>query len=304
MLGVLALRRLLGALLGVVEVGEARVVELQVATAEVVHRTHLARVGGGEVRPELVDIRVDAAVDRGGPAAVVDHARRRDGELRHSGSAPRLRGSGRRRRRSARSSRTFSRTARPAEVNSVSPCSLCMRTLDLLVGLGDPAELVDEVHVPRGAAELAVRGGLQPDLLLHRDHVPDGGVLRGPQVLGVEGAGRELLPRPRGARVGAAGCRRGRHGTAVRCVAACPEPNAMRRWPCGARRPHLPDRLRHRRAHAGVRHRGARVRRAVPHRAHPHPREPGVAVVRRAPSCPGATGTPTTRSSRWPRWRW
>ena len=35
------------------------------------------------------------------------------------------------------------------------------------VSLRDAVELVDEVHVPRGAAELAVGDRLEPDLLLH-----------------------------------------------------------------------------------------------------------------------------------------
>ena len=38
----------------------------------------------------------------------------------------------------------------------------------------DAAELVDEVHVPRRPAELAVGGRLQADLLLHAHHLGDG----------------------------------------------------------------------------------------------------------------------------------
>ena len=45
--------------------------------------------------------------------------------------------------------------------------------------LGDPVELVDEVHVPRRAAELAVRGRLEPDLLLLAHGVSDRRVLDG-----------------------------------------------------------------------------------------------------------------------------
>jgi hypothetical protein len=51
------------------------------------------------------------------------------------------------------------------------------RHADLLVGRGDPAEAVDEVHVPGGAAELAVGGRRQPDLLLQGHRVADRGVL-------------------------------------------------------------------------------------------------------------------------------
>ena len=50
----------------------------------------------------------------------------------------------------------------------------------------DPAELVYEVHVPRGAAELAIGGGLKPYVALHLDHVADRVVLDGAQLLGVD----------------------------------------------------------------------------------------------------------------------
>ena len=39
-------------------------------------------VGGGQVGPERVEVGVDVLVDRGPAAAVVDHARRGDGQLR------------------------------------------------------------------------------------------------------------------------------------------------------------------------------------------------------------------------------
>jgi len=52
------------------------------------------------------------------------------------------------------------------------------RHLDRVVpDLRDAAELVDEVHVPRLAAQLPVGGGLQADLALHPDVRQDGGVL-------------------------------------------------------------------------------------------------------------------------------
>src|SRR4051794_33401488 len=61
--------------------------------------------------------------------------------------------------------------------------------------LGDAAELVDEVHVPRGAAELAVGGRPEPHLLLHAHDLADGVVLGGPQRVGVDRAGGEVLAR-------------------------------------------------------------------------------------------------------------
>ncbi len=70
------------ALRGVVDVGEARVIELQVAAAEVVDALELLGVGGGEVVPEDVEVGIHIAIDRRVAAAVVDHARRRDRQLR------------------------------------------------------------------------------------------------------------------------------------------------------------------------------------------------------------------------------
>ena len=62
--------------------------------------------------------------------------------------------------------------------------------LDLL----HAAELVDEVHVPGGAAELAVGRGLQPDLLLHGHDFADRLVLHRPQPIGVDAPGGVVLP--------------------------------------------------------------------------------------------------------------
>jgi hypothetical protein len=68
---------------------------------------------------------------------------------------------------------------------------------EVVAGAADPVQRVDEVHVPRGAAELAVGGGLQPDVLLHPDDVADRVVLGRAQLrvvdapIGVVGAGAQ-----------------------------------------------------------------------------------------------------------------
>ena len=69
--------------------------------------------------------------------------------------------------------------------------------LDALLGVGDPAERVDEVHVPRRAAELAVGGRLQADLLLLAHDVADGVVLDGAQLVGAQAPGGVLVSRAR-----------------------------------------------------------------------------------------------------------
>ena len=86
------------------------------------------------------------------------------------------------------------------------------RPLDLAVGveeldrevarlLRDPVERVDEVHVPRRAAELAVGRRAEADVLLHADGRADRLVLDPAQLGRVDAAGGEVLARlqePRG----------------------------------------------------------------------------------------------------------
>ena len=66
--------------------------------------------------------------------------------------------------------------------------------LDVARRLLDPAELVDEVHVPGRAAELPVGRRLQPDVVLHLHDRADRVVLDGAQLLGASRRpGGELL---------------------------------------------------------------------------------------------------------------
>src|SRR5580700_2393345 len=76
-LGVLAAAGDLGALGRVVEVGEAGVVELQVTAAEGAEPGDLVGVRGGQVGPELLDVRVHSRVQGGRAAPVMDHVRSR-----------------------------------------------------------------------------------------------------------------------------------------------------------------------------------------------------------------------------------
>jgi hypothetical protein len=70
-LGVAPLSRELGALRWVVEIGEAGVVELQVAAAQRRDAAYLVGVRVGEVGPELVLVRVDRRIDGRRTTAVV-----------------------------------------------------------------------------------------------------------------------------------------------------------------------------------------------------------------------------------------
>ena len=64
---------------------------------------------------------------------------------------------------------------------------------DLFLGAGDPAQLVDEVHVPRRAAELSVGRDVQADVLLQGDDIADRLVLDRAQAGGVDPARREIM---------------------------------------------------------------------------------------------------------------
>ena len=66
-LGVVAATGDLNPLLGVIEIGQARVVELEVGTAELAQTADLLGIGGAEVAPELLDVGVDVTVDRSRP---------------------------------------------------------------------------------------------------------------------------------------------------------------------------------------------------------------------------------------------
>ena len=93
--------------------------------------------------------------------------------------------------------------------------------MQLLVGLRDAAELVDEVHVPCRPPEFSVGGGLQPDVALHGDDVADGCILGLTQCFY-----RDLARRALSARLQQRGGRRrlptwsARNGGSVRLVIA------------------------------------------------------------------------------------
>jgi len=63
------------------------------------------------------------------------------------------------------------------------------------VGLGDPADLVQKIHVPRGAAELAVGDPLEAELGLHIGGPADAIILDPAQRLGGDPALLMLGPR-------------------------------------------------------------------------------------------------------------
>jgi hypothetical protein len=172
------------ALRRVVHVGQGRVVELEVAAALRGEAPHLLVVGRTEVGPELLHFRVHVLVHDGPDArAVVDHRRRRDRELGHG-----IAGDGLQEREVLAEDRLVH--AQPAghldRVRRVGDVALLIVEggQQRAWHLGDAADLVDEVHVPGGAAELAVGHRPQPRLPLQRDHLADRVVLDRAQLPG------------------------------------------------------------------------------------------------------------------------
>ena len=188
LLDVLALHR-------VVDVGQAGVVKLQVTAAEVVQPADFLGVGGGEVVPELGQVGVDVRGDRRPAAPVVHHGRRGDRELRRSGPPQTLS----RTNVNASAKIVFGQRDRRGHVGRrrrvlVVLVLVVERHLDgVVLHLLDAAELVDEVHVPRLAAQLAVGRGLQADLALHADDLADRFVLDLRELLGADLALGELV---------------------------------------------------------------------------------------------------------------
>src|SRR6266498_2015186 len=181
-----------------VDLADVAQVQVLGVVAALGHQPALLGVGAAEVAPELLHVEVHARVDRGGTAAVVHHARRGNGELR-----------GRTRLVGQRLQRLeVIREDGPLEPHLVVdlqggggelqlPVPVEELHLQVLVfGAADAPELVDEVHVPGGSAELAVGGRLEPDIALHLDDRGDGAVLDRPQLLGGDAPGGEVVTGP------------------------------------------------------------------------------------------------------------
>ena len=82
-----------------------------------------------------------------------------------------------------------------AGVHSTSPCSLWNVTFSSPDVGRDSVELDDEVHVPGGSPELAVRHGTETDILLQAHRVADGLVLDRAQFGRVDPSLREVVAR-------------------------------------------------------------------------------------------------------------
>ena len=145
----------------------------------------LARIDRGQVAPEIFHARIDGLVDRGAPAAVVHHAGRGNRELRRAVLDHRF--------------QEIEVVAEDAAVEREPAFDLEPRGReihialvavkvhgDVLLDLAHAADLVEEIHVPGRAAELAVGDALQAQLFLQLHDVANGDVFGLAQIGGAQ----------------------------------------------------------------------------------------------------------------------
>ena len=173
------------ALLRIVEIRKARVVELQIGAAALAELRDLARIDGGEITPEIFHAWIDRLVDGGTPTAVVHHAGRRNRELRRAALHHRFQEIEVIAEDAAVERQlAFHLEARGREVH-IALVAVKMHG-DVLLNLAHTADLVQKVHVPRRAAEFAVGDALQAQLFLHTNDVANRGVFGLAQAGGIE----------------------------------------------------------------------------------------------------------------------
>ena len=170
----------------VVHVRQGRVVKLEVTAALGGEPLDLVVVRGPQVGPELLGVRVDGlGDDRPDAGPVVDHRRRGDRQLGNGVPGDRLE-----EREGLTEDRLVHRqpprhTDRVRRVGDV-PLLVVERRQQAPLDLGDPADLVHEVHVPGRPPELPVGHRPQPGLPLQGDDLPHRLVLNRAQLLGVD----------------------------------------------------------------------------------------------------------------------
>ena len=172
---VVAARRQHLALLRIAQIGEGDVVELEVAAAGVVEGADGLRVGRSQVGVIRVHVGVEAGIDHAATRPVVQHAGTRDRHLGDPVGVP-----------SQEPEVLDHRVAGEADAaRDPEPLGLQLHALKLNA-LVEPharhaVEMLEEVVMPEGAAELAVRHGFQASLLLTTYERHDLGIFDGPE---------------------------------------------------------------------------------------------------------------------------
>ena len=170
-------------LFGVAEIGDVRLVQLQVAATgrgEVLDRRG---IGGAEVGEEAGHVRIGMGIHRPPPATEMQHGGRGDGLLRHGRA-------GMRRDEAEILDEGMRQVADRAIHLQPIGLGLAALELDALVALIhlDAAKPGEEVEMPEGAAILAIGNRLQAIGLLLSDRFDDGGILGGAETGGIQRA--------------------------------------------------------------------------------------------------------------------
>ena len=178
LVGIVAADGHLGPEVRVAQVGEAHVVELQVAAAGGVQLGDLGAIGVDEIGPVLVEIRVRLRVDDRPAAHEAGHARPGDRDLRRAVGDRVEVGEGIDEDRPLVAHLADDRRDRRA----LALAGEVGRPLALRQP--DPGEPTEEVEVPPVAAELAVGDRVQPDRLFTGGELGDALVLDGLELVG------------------------------------------------------------------------------------------------------------------------
>ncbi len=203
-----------GDLLGIAQIRDVDLIELQIPAPRRPERRNRLVVRLAQVGEEAIHVRIGLRIDRLPPAAEMHHRGRWNRHLRHrtpdvAGDEP-----------------VVVHHHRPAPADPAGDAQRKRQRqaaleLDLLFRLIelDAIQARDEIEVPVGPPVLAVGRRAQADLLLPADRRLDAAVLHGTQRVG-----RQAFPpcgrrEPRPARAAAAGFPHGRRGTAGGCAA-------------------------------------------------------------------------------------
>ena len=213
---VVAARFRSGANVGIAEISEIGVVELQIAQAAAGEIGDFRAIGGGEIVVESLELRIDMIADRLAPAAEMQHRRRRNAHFRRAGRGLLEEIEVRSLNRPGPLHLAVDMHGRRRETNLRAVALLEVRR-ELAVADLDPVQPLQKIDVKVGAAKLAVGDPLETHILLGAHDLADALVLDCVQFGRGKMASGEAIARfsqPLGAKEAAdmVGAKRRRHG--------------------------------------------------------------------------------------------
>ncbi len=180
------------ALRRIVEIREAGIVQLQVGAPELPELLDFVRIRAGQIPPEIPHVRIHTGIDGRAPAAVVDHAGTRNGQL--GGALGDRFEEGEVRAENALLQRDPARDLQGGGRELDIALLVVKPDAELLFHPCHAAQPVQEVHVPGAAAKFPIGDPLQSQALLHRHGLADRGVLDRAQLRGRDLPRREAFP--------------------------------------------------------------------------------------------------------------